>query len=136
MRRNREMRPPVRNNLLVSRVRIVVSPDLLTLGEMRLGPTVHPNLESGTAPEFSSLVELLRGNLDAYQIGKIVMRNLDVIFDAEYTCCSRSTFQSGEAKNLVQTGVALDLLRAAPREGGKASTPNNIVSSNSTSLCA
>ena len=48
----------------MSRIRIVVSPDLLTLGEMRLASTVQPILKSGTAPEFSSLVELLRGNLE------------------------------------------------------------------------
>jgi len=45
------MRRPVRNNLLVSRVRIVVSPDQLTLGEIRLASTVQPNNESGTAPD-------------------------------------------------------------------------------------
>ena len=77
------MRRLVRNNLLVCRVRIVVSRELLTLGEIRLASTVQPNLKSGTAPEFSSLVELLRGNLEAYQIGEIVMRDPDVIFHAE-----------------------------------------------------
>lgn len=65
------------------RVRIVVSPDLLTLGETRLAFTVQPDFESGTAPEFSSLVELLRGNLEAYQIDKIVMLDPHVIFYAE-----------------------------------------------------
>jgi len=82
MQRNREMRRSVRNNPLVCRVRIVVSPELLTLGEIRLASTVQPNLESGTAPEFSSLVELLRGNLEAYQIDEIVMRDPDVISGA------------------------------------------------------